>query len=58
MMFINGVMFGIARGDHPIRSATHLDRYLSAIVRGVGLPPPGRRPGASESVGYSQDSPI
>jgi AcrR family transcriptional regulator len=37
MMFINGVMFGIARGDHPIRSAVHLDRYLSAIVRGVGL---------------------
>jgi DNA-binding transcriptional regulator YbjK len=37
MMFINGVMFGIARGDHPIRSAAHLDRYLSAIVRGVSL---------------------
>jgi hypothetical protein len=37
MMFINGVMFGIARGDHPIRSAAHLDRYLSGIVRGVSL---------------------
>jgi AcrR family transcriptional regulator len=37
MMFINGVMFGIARGDHPIRSAAHLDHYLSSIVRGVGL---------------------
>ena len=35
MMFINGVMFGIAHGDHPIRSAEHLDHYLTGIVRGV-----------------------
>ncbi len=35
MMFINGVMFGIARGDHPISDVAQLDRYLSGIVRGV-----------------------
>ncbi|CAN5779326.1 TetR family transcriptional regulator C-terminal domain-containing protein [soil metagenome] len=35
MMFINGVMFGFARGDHPIRSAAQLDRYLAGIVSGI-----------------------
>jgi DNA-binding transcriptional regulator YbjK len=39
MMFINGVMFGIARGDHPIESPEQLDRYLTGVVRGILLPP-------------------
>ncbi|MCX5044892.1 TetR/AcrR family transcriptional regulator [Aldersonia sp. NBC_00410] len=35
LTFINGVLFNFARGDHTVRSAEQLDRFISAIVSGV-----------------------
>jgi DNA-binding transcriptional regulator YbjK len=35
LTFINGVLLGFARGDHSVRSAEQLDRFVSAIVAGV-----------------------
>lgn len=35
MMFVNGLLLSFARGDQPVRSASELDRLLSAIVGGM-----------------------
>jgi DNA-binding transcriptional regulator YbjK len=35
MMFVNGLLLSFARGDQPVRSASELDRLLSAIVSGM-----------------------
>ncbi|WP_245672794.1 TetR/AcrR family transcriptional regulator [Aldersonia kunmingensis] len=35
LSFINGVLLGFARGDHTVRTAEQLDRFVSGIVEGL-----------------------